>query len=70
MFLIWILNWNNQNYSINGFNPLNQVYVFNLGEFNGGVLARHWLRFNPLNQVYVFNTKKKGTCIIDVIKQF
>ena len=38
-----------------GFNPLNQVYVFNTG------IAIHMMRsgavsrFNPLNQVYVFN---------------
>ena len=37
-----------------GFNPLNQVYVFNTG------IAIHMthiriVSFNPLNQVYVFN---------------
>ena len=37
-----------------GFNPLNQVYVFNweIADLNRSISTS---RFNPLNQVYVFN---------------
>ena len=37
-----------------GFNPLNQVYVFNEVVAEGGVVSSDD-GFNPLNQVYVFN---------------
>ena len=38
-----------------GFNPLNQVYVFNkTHKMESDVLVPHC--FNPLNQVYVFNS--------------
>ena len=41
-----------------GFNPLNQVYVFNrlYAIYNGNAKK---IGFNPLNQVYVFNIGKK-----------
>ena len=38
-----------------GFNPLNQVYVFNPMK-HSRILTSTELSFNPLNQVYVFNT--------------
>ena len=41
-----------------GFNPLNQVYVFNENDY---VLdCYYWESFNPLNQVYVFNLSSKN----------
>ena len=53
MFLIWVREEQYMGCTYTGFNPLNQVYVFN----------RRWIPnmwnffdgFNPLNQVYVFN---------------
>ena len=43
-----------------GFNPLNQVYVFNCKRVC--LQCYVYLSFNPLNQVYVFNidVNKKG----------
>ena len=38
-----------------GFNPLNQVYVFNLYKKLTDYLKEVLDGFNPLNQVYVFN---------------
>ena len=38
-----------------GFNPLNQVYVFNLQPLSGCSTPSMMACFNPLNQVYVFN---------------
>ena len=37
------------------FNPLNQVYVFNVHTDGGAGLQGQESSFNPLNQVYVFN---------------
>ena len=38
-----------------GFNPLNQVYVFNKTTDEQKAEEDNQRRFNPLNQVYVFN---------------
>ena len=50
---------------LSGFNPLNQVYVFNW--FMVLIKNKFTLSsFNPLNQVYVFNTSirvNKHMCI-------
>ena len=40
---------------IQGFNPLNQVYVFNEWDSLCDEFYMDIGRFNPLNQVYVFN---------------
>ena len=42
-----------------GFNPLNQVYVFNQKLYKKCSFMMDGRRFNPLNQVYVFNDKEK-----------
>ena len=42
-----------------GFNPLNQVYVFNFVPSSRTTLFST-SRFNPLNQVYVFNRHYKN----------
>ena len=38
-----------------GFNPLNQVYVFNGENKMSKCALNDYEGFNPLNQVYVFN---------------
>ena len=44
----------NDSKAVAGFNPLNQVYVFNsFCSLSFTILSS--ARFNPLNQVYVFN---------------
>ena len=40
------------------FNPLNQVYVFNLSRIVEAKTRSHRSCFNPLNQVYVFNPQE------------
>ena len=40
---------------LRGFNPLNQVYVFNNMKVVVKVNVNFLSSFNPLNQVYVFN---------------
>ena len=39
---------------VKGFNPLNQVFVFNLSKLKNS-LDTPYISFNPLNQVFVFN---------------
>ena len=43
-----------------GFNPLNQVYVFNKTIYGGIFMAKEYESFNPLNQVYVFNKRNEN----------
>ena len=43
-----------------GFNPLNQVYVFNSCDFQWSNVFKKSLGFNPLNQVYVFNQHRRS----------
>ena len=51
-----------------GFNPLNQVYVFNeIDCFYWNEMGR--IRLNPLNQVYVFNQIMKSLLIWRVIQK-
>ena len=52
--------------SNNGFNPLNQVYVFNVNSHF--VMDDVWcVGFNPLNQVYVFNKAVNDRVFFDYV---
>ena len=62
MFLICI--WATDTVYLNlywGFNPLNQVYVFNLKDDSVKSFEKYKDSFNPLNQVYVFNPMMTNT---------
>ena len=54
MFLMTMLFLKIRIETIQSFNPLNQVYVFN-HKFEKFISSQRNDRFNPLNQVYVFN---------------
>ena len=57
MFLIkWV--YNDMLRTSESFNPLNQVYVFNLKMKMQKIKLGAKSGFNPLNQVYVFNMRR------------
>ena len=51
------------------FNPLNQVYVFNMDNKNPNIRKAVLISFNPLNQVYVFNTVETTSLTPTVVKK-
>ena len=61
MFLITVLTEKKLTEKQAGFNPLNQVYVFNAACAAQEITVQEITRFNPLNQVYVFNDMN-GCC--------
>ena len=53
-----------------GFNPLNQVYVFNEMIIKDKVYLKKNDSFNPLNQVYVFNCFNWAINLYSVFRKF